>query len=201
MGSRSSPTIQIGNVSWRHWRNRANGPAGRSTPKQGKGYEAYIEGRVLELGTKAGRKEFEQQWKELRRGWYVGGESFAEKLKERLQEAVQGWRRESHSGPAKRAHDQAAAEQSLGKAMRVLNLETQSLKDLPKGAPEKVVLAWWLRERTTVPLSWVSQRLAMGHYTRVTQAISRMARRPGRELEKIKRRLLALDAKQKRKCL
>ena len=26
---------------------------------------------------------------------------------------------------------------------------------MPKGAPEKTALAWWLRERTTVPLRWV----------------------------------------------
>ena len=32
----------------------------------------------------------------------------------------------------------------------------------------------------------------MGHYTRVTQAISRLSRRPGRKLEKMKRQLMAL---------
>ncbi len=99
-------------------------------------------GRVLELGSKAGRKELDKQWKELRRGWYVGG------------------------------------------------------VELPKGSPEKLVLAWWLRENTTVTLRWVSERLEMGHYTRATQAISRMSRRPGRKLEKIKRQLLAIEAEQ-----
>jgi hypothetical protein len=74
----------------------------------------------MELGSKAGRKELDEQWKALRRGWYVGGESFAEKLKEGLQKAMQGRRRESHSGPAKVAHDRAAAEQSLDQAMQAL---------------------------------------------------------------------------------
>jgi len=37
--------------------------------KDGRGYEAYLEGRVLELGSKAGRKELDEQWKALRRGW------------------------------------------------------------------------------------------------------------------------------------
>jgi len=32
----------------------------------------------------------------------------------------------------------------------------------------------------------------MGHYTRVTQAISRMNRRPGKNLEKLERKLSAL---------
>ena len=37
-----------------------------------------------------------------------------------------------------------------------------------------------------------AKRLAMGHYTRVTQAISRLSRRPGRKLEKMKCQLMAL---------
>jgi hypothetical protein len=40
---------------------------------------------------------------------------------------------------------------------------------------------------TTVSLRWVSRRLEMGHYSRVSQAVSRMARRPGRELEQLKK--------------
>jgi hypothetical protein len=35
----------------------------------------------------------------------------------------------------------------------------------------------------------VSQRLEMGHYTRVTQAISRVARRPTRTHKTLKRKL------------
>jgi len=175
---------------WLH-RERVMGSLGLAE-KHGRGYEAYIEGRVLELGSKAGRKELDEQWKALRRGWYVGGESFAEKLKERLQKAVQGRRRESHSGSAKVAHDQAAAELILEQALQVLGLDRKSLEELPKGSPEKLVLGWWLRENTTVTLRWVTERLAMGHYTRVTQAISRLSRRPGRKLEKMKRQLMAL---------
>jgi len=66
--------------------------------------------RVLELGRKAGRKELEAQWKALRRGWYVGEASFLEKLEAYLEAARAGRQRESHSGRAKDAHDEAAAE-------------------------------------------------------------------------------------------
>src|SRR6266446_5215486 len=119
---------------------------------QGRGYEAYIEGRVLELGSKAGRKELDEQWKALRRGWYVGGESFLEKLEKRLEGAMTGRRRESYSGPAKAAHDEAAAERALAKGLKAVGLREADLEELPKGAAEKVALAWWLRDRTTVPL-------------------------------------------------
>src|SRR5439155_15177234 len=33
-----------------------------------RGYEAYLEGRVLELASRGGRKELEEEWKRLRRG-------------------------------------------------------------------------------------------------------------------------------------
>jgi len=64
-----------------------------------------------------------------------------------------------------------------------------ALAERPKDAPEKVVLAGWLRERTTVSLRWVAERLGMGHYTRVTQAVSRLQHRPGRRLRQMKCRL------------
>jgi REP element-mobilizing transposase RayT len=163
-------------------------------PKDVKGYEAYIEGRVLELGSKAGRKELDEEWKALRRGWYVGGKGFAEKLQEHLEKGMCGRRRESHSGEAKVAHDEAAAERELQRAFRALGLDEGAVERLAKGASEKVALAWWLRRRTTVSLRWVSERLGMGHYTRVTQAIRRAERQPGRKINQIKRKLARLES-------
>ncbi len=163
-------------------------------PADGRGYEAYLEGRVLELGTKAGRKELDRQWKALRRGWYVGGKSFVAKSEGYLGPRLKGRRRESFSGGAKARHDTAAAEQALAVGLRALGLREAELAGLAKGAAEKVALAWSVRQRTTVPLRWVSQRLAMGHYSRVTQALSRVRRRPGRKLQRLQRRLArALD--------
>jgi hypothetical protein len=72
----------------------------------GRGAPAWLERkRVMEalgLGLKAGRAELEGQWKALRRGWYAGGETFAEKLRGRIQRLLAGRRPESHSGAAKR---------------------------------------------------------------------------------------------------
>jgi hypothetical protein len=36
------------------------------------------------------------------------------------------------------------------------------LKARRKGEPRKVELAWELRSRTTMPLAWIAERLAMG---------------------------------------
>jgi hypothetical protein len=162
-------------------------------PKEVKGYETYIEGRVLELDSQAGRKELEAEWEALRRGWYVGGEGFLEKLQKHLEPVLKGRRRESHSGEAKAAHNEAAAGSELKRALRALGLNEVAVGRMPKGAAEKVVLAWWLRRRTTVSLRWVSERLGMGHYSRVTQAINRAGRRPGWKLNRIKRKLARLE--------
>ena len=71
----------------------------------------------------------------------------------------------------------------------MVGLSEAALVRLSKGAAPKVVLAWWLRQRTAVPLRWVSERLAMGHYTRVMQAVTRMNRQPGRRLQGLQRKL------------
>ncbi len=165
------------------------------TPEDPRAYEVYLEGRALELGVKAGRKELEEQWHALRRGWYVGTQTFRQKLGRWLDLAAKGRKRESHSGAAREAHDEAAAERLLAAGLDALGLESGDLDELPKGAPEKVALAWWLRGRTTVPLQWATDRLRMGHYTRASQAVSRMNRKPGRQLEPLRRQLLKLEQK------
>jgi hypothetical protein len=76
----------------------------------------------------------------------------------------------------------------------VFGLSETALKGLPRSAPEKRVLAWWLRRRTTVSLRWLSERLAMGHFTRVSQAISLMKRRPEHKLERLRRKLIQLES-------
>ena len=107
--------------------------------------------------------------------------------------AMEGRLRESHRGEAKAAHGEAAAERDLKRALRRLGLSGGRWKELPKSAPEKMVLAWWLRRRTTVSLRWLSERLAMGHFTRVSQAVGRVKRRPGRKLEELKRKLIGQE--------
>jgi REP element-mobilizing transposase RayT len=179
-----------GSPSWLY-RERVMAGAG-FTEEERLGYAAYIESRALELKHKPGCRELEETWKALRRGWYLGGEGFFEKLKARLAGLKVGRKRQSHSGGAQRAHGVAAAEKRMVAGLATFGLSRKDLAELPKSAPEKTVLAWWLRERTTVSLRWVSQKLEMGHYTRVTQAVSRLKRKPGKKLEKLKRQLQQL---------
>lgn len=141
-------------------------------PENRRGYEAYLESRVLELGIKAGRKTLEAGWRSLRRGWYVGGEEFREGLLTRAKAALKGVRRESHRGLERKAHDQSHAEEMLAAGLRLLKLSGRDLSALPKGQSEKQVLAWWLYGRTTVKRRWLAERLAMGYETRINQAVA-----------------------------
>src|SRR5258705_381246 len=109
-------------------------------PEQSKGSEAYREARGLERGIKTKSKELEAQWKALRRGWYVGTREFGHELEKQLDKARNRPRRESHSGPAKQAHDETAAEAMIVAGLRALKLDESDLTDLPKGAPEKAGL-------------------------------------------------------------
>ena len=75
----------------------------------------------------------------------------------------------------------------------MLGIGSDELPRMARTAPEKVALAWWLRQRTTVSLRWVSERLGMGHSTRVTQAVNRTNRKPGRKLRRVREILLASE--------
>jgi hypothetical protein len=51
---------------------------------------------------------------------------------------------------------------------------------------EKQVLAWWMRQRTTVGRRWVSERLGMGEASGVSKAIRRVKESGQVELNRIK---------------
>ena len=158
-------------------------------PEGHKGYEAYLEGRALELGIKRGREELVEEWKAVRRGWYVGGAEFKERMLALVEGPLRQGRSASYSGEAKRAHGEAEAERLLARGLAALDWEANQLAETRKGAWEKKVLAWWLCQHTTARRRWVSQRLGMGDESRVTQAIGRVKRGGPRELERLKSRL------------
>jgi REP-associated tyrosine transposase len=159
----------------------------RLDPEDWRGYEAYLEGRALELGLKVGRSELEEQWRALRRGWLVGSAGFGEKLREWMDRALRGRRRESHSGGAKRSHGEAAAEKLAVAGLAALNVKSGELGRMRKGAVEKVALAGWLRERTTASLRWVGERLAMGHYTNVSHGAGKLSERGVKQVRQMRR--------------
>jgi len=153
------------------------------------GYEAYLEGKVLELGSSARRTELEVRWREIRKGWCLGGERFKEGMLERVDRVMASHRRVSYAGAAAEAHGERQAEALLAAGLRVLEVARESLRTMAKGAAEKRVLAWWLRRQTTVSRRWISERLFMGEESRVTHGAREMERTTDPKLTGWKQRL------------
>ena len=201
VGGKSRKTLR----SWR-WSSFPN-YAGRKSP------EWLVTGRVLEAfalaegrrGLKAYAHYLEERAKDqegvltdeslkaLRRGWYLGEESFGEKLLGMLKPEVAERRRKgSVRGEATRAHDVAEAEaERLAKSgLKELDLprKAEQLVGRGKWLEEKSLLASLNRKRTGVRNAWIAERLAMGGESNVTVALRRV-----RESKGLMRRLVKLE--------
>jgi hypothetical protein len=148
-----------------------------------------VEGRVLELGIEAGRARLTEEWQAVRRGWYVGGQVFRERLLGLAEKPLRQARSASLSGGAKREHGEARAERMLAVGLAVVGLAQSDLPTGAKGALRKQVLAWWLCRHTAVHRRWVSQRLHMGDESGVTRAIRCVQGQGEAEVASLKGRL------------
>jgi hypothetical protein len=148
-----------------------------------------METRSLELAMEAGRREWERAWKTVRRGWYVGGQGFKERLLARAKDVLLGKRLESHSGRARAAHDKSQAQRMLEGGMRVLGLRRADLAKTPKGQLEKRVLAWWVYGHTTVTRRWIAGNLMMGYESGVSRAVSFVESSAAKEVIRMKSKL------------
>ncbi len=151
-----------------------------------------MEGRGWECGQRKSRSSLEAQWQGVRRGGSLGGPTFKGKLLGRIGAWLEGRPADSVGGEAVRALGEADGERWVGSAVEGLGLAEESLERLPKGAREKLGMAWWLRGHTTLSYQWIAQRLQMGHETRVRLAVREVLRRKGGPLAKPKRRLQAV---------
>jgi len=57
---------------------------------------------------------------------------------------------------------------------------------LRKGALEKQVLAWWLRQRTTVGRRWISERLGIGEESGRSKAVQHVKASRDKQLNRMK---------------
>ena len=124
-------------------------------------YVAWLEARASEDGGKIN----DEAQAALRRGWYLGEESFKDKLLAMVDRARRGERpRKAKTGVAN-AHGESEAERlikEIGKALE-LPTEKRELERLRKSDGRKVLLATVLRKKTAVGVNWIAERLAMGH--------------------------------------
>ena len=112
---------------------------------------------------------------QLRRGWFLGGEGFREKLLG-LMEKVGGAtvRRSRRDAIVEGDHAESHARQLLARGLDVLGLTTKELATLAKGDERKAALASLLRGRAMVSNAWTAETLSMGHPSRVTHCVRAM---------------------------
>ena len=116
-------------------------------------------------------EEEQAEWEVLRRGWYIGGESFRDQLIDRMDSAISGRKEERPGGRMVRAHDEQAVEALLEKGLRYLKLDGEQVKALPKNDFRKQSLAWLVRSRTSMKNDGVIEHLGMGTRTSVYHAV------------------------------
>ncbi len=136
-----------------------------------RGYEAYLESRALECADPRKGRELQNEWRELRKGWYVGSRGFRVQLLEAMERGMEGRMADSVAGEAIDAHGELAAERWLDSAEKTLRWTGRDWANEPGVTPSKQVLAWGLRQWTAVSCRWISERLAMGHASSVSRAV------------------------------
>lgn len=118
----------------------------------------------------------------LRRGWYWGSREFAEQALEHARELI-GTRNNPtyRSGEVRRSHDLDEAERIVSKGMAALGLAEDSLEETSGSTLEKTVLARAVRNRTSVGLGWIADRLKMGSASNVSRLMARMNATSGKK--------------------
>jgi putative transposase len=113
---------------------------------------------------RAGRVLWEGQGLQstLRRGWYFGSQEFREELMRRLGKVAGMGSRPGLGRADHRDHALADAEAILEAGLRHFGLAREELPRLRKGDPRKALLAFLIKDRTSVAQSWIVERLSMG---------------------------------------
>ncbi len=146
-------------------------------------YRAYMEKRALEVRAKKLSDEQEEAWRNIRRGWYVGGESFRSRIEDLADGAMKGKQRGSYRSEGARLHDERAAAQRLEEACQRLGVPVEELAARRQNDPVKQAVAWWVKRGTVVSDAWICARLRMGNRVNVSRAVKacRDARDPERK--------------------
>ena len=149
--------------------------------KDGRGqraYVAYLEQRAKENGGNLS----DAAMAALRRGWYLGDESFRDQLLGLLKLGSRQLKKKgSHAAAPVKSHGEGEAERMVVLGLKELSLVDDSGQMLPtrKGDPRKVALAAVIKTHTHVSNEWLANRLAMGH----NRSVSRLIRQAGDDPE------------------
>jgi REP element-mobilizing transposase RayT len=108
---------------------------------------------------KRGQEETDEAaLKTMRRGWYIGGEEF----RQRLLKQMEGKIGEHHSGGLHRESAEAKAQKIIAEELKRLGWRKNELSRRRKGDPAKLVIAARLRRETTLSIKQIAERVQLG---------------------------------------
>ena len=134
-------------------------------------------------------KELASQLGQLRRGWFLWGEEFKERLLGQVAALTAGKQRESFAGEAVRAHDERMADQLLQRGLSALGMTLSEARCLRQNDQRKQGLAWLLRSSMVVSVDWVIGKLNQGHRSNVSRAMRAIRGDHGNASAKIRRKM------------
>jgi putative transposase len=153
-------------------------------------YIEYMQGRVQEVLAARGTRRGAEQWSEMRRGWYVGGEEFRDRLMELAEGMVKGRLRRSYEGQGLERHDTQTAGRMLKRALRVMGLDVARVRGLRQNDPRKQAVAWLLKSQTMVSAEWIGRALEMGDGSNIRRAAHAYRTPDDYKRKRLKKRLL-----------
>lgn len=120
-------------LRWHHWNP--------DKARERRLYETHLQKRATECLEAIADEWQEEEWKPLRRGWYVGSEEFREKLQELASGVVKKHKRKSHQGEVMRKYDEGEAQKLLDRGLKCLGLEREVVVGMKKSDERKQALA------------------------------------------------------------
>lgn len=135
-------------------------------------FKRMMQKRTQEVAASENPAESDGQWKQIRRGWFLGDQDFRCKMEERAGERIRQYDRRSYLGEAAQRHDEGEAERLLKFGLDILNLKPDTLENIKKNDPRKKVLAWLIRQHTGVKNDWICDRLLMGRSSNLARHVS-----------------------------
>ena len=68
----------------------------------------------------------------------------------------------------------ARAEEILKRGLEVIGENLEGLRSMAKNDERKQMIAWLIKNRTTVRYEWICKRMGMGHRSKVIRSMSRI---------------------------
>ena len=132
-------------------------------------YAEYMN-ELLSVRLKMNDKE-KRDWKRVERGWVHGSSEFRDDMIERLDKSGKATFKSLTDVSQKRDLGESAASVVVEKCLIYFGLSEKDLPTLPKSDSRKMMIAGLIRYHYPVSVTWVSEKLMMGHFTTVSKAM------------------------------